>query len=83
MADATAKNSKLIPRGEASKVKSWLNTISIIPAKEIISPKNKMKEIFSLTKRYEKTGVITGIVEIITAAIVEDIIVSPKLSPIK
>jgi len=79
----TAKNNKRSPLIEYLNVKSFSIMISNTPKKEIIIPAIPVIVIFSLRNKYEKIGVTTGIVEIITEATIDDTNNKPKLSPIK
>ena len=72
-----------MPIGSAANVKSFFTSITIIPAKDTISPKRFNLDNLSLRKRKAKKGVKTGIVAIITELMVEETSLSPKLSPKK
>jgi len=79
----TARNKSIIPFGLTLKVKPLFNTTIKIPANDMIIPDIFNSDNFSLKKRNAPIGTKSGIVPMITAARVELIIVSPRLSPIK
>jgi hypothetical protein len=83
MVENTATNNNAIPFGDAVKLRFLSITIIIIPIKEIKIPNILNFVIFSFNKKVAKIGVITGIVAIITDAIVDETSCNPKFSPRK
>lgn len=83
MVENTATNSNMIPLGEAVKLKLRSKIITITPKNEMMIPNILKIESFSFSKKYAKTGVITGMVAIITEATVDETSLNPKFSPKK
>ncbi len=83
MAANTAIKTSRIPYRGAFRLKSFSSMIVRTPANEITIPRMFSLVIFVLKKKRSAMGAKRGIVEIITAPIVEDTTVSPKLSPRK
>jgi hypothetical protein len=82
-AEKTAKNSNKTPRGDALNLNSKSSTIINTPVKEIKKPRILIPESFSPNAIYPRNGVKTGMVAIITAAMVGETSCRPKLSPMK
>lgn len=82
-AEITAKNKSNTPGGDALNLNSKSNTMIITPVKEIKKPRILILVSFSPKAIYPRKGVNTGMVAIITAAMVGVTRLKPKLSPMK